>query len=104
MHELVADAAAIGALEDVDHLARRGRFEPQHAIEENRAVEIFGMEAVEIGIELREVRLRIEVQGIEIGGEMTDHTIGAHHVNGAYGILRGSPRIGGGSFSLSRGP
>ena len=49
VHELVADAAAIGALEDVDHLARRGGLQPHHAVDEDGLVHVLGVEAVEAG-------------------------------------------------------
>ena len=40
MHELDAQAAAVGSLQDFDDLADRRMLEPQHVVDENRPVEI----------------------------------------------------------------
>ena len=94
MHEFVADAAAIGALQHIDDLARRGRRKAEHAVHIDRRIHVFRMEAVERRIELRLRRLGIQIQRIEIGGEMADHAIGAHHLHGANGFVRGGMQIG----------
>ena len=79
VHELIADAPAIGALEEIDHLARRGGGKPQHAVDEDGLVEFGIVETVEARIELRHGGLGRQMQRIEIGREMPDHAIGAHH-------------------------
>ena len=104
VHELIADAAAIGALQDLDDPARRRGLQPQHAAQEDRTVEVFGMEAVEIGIELGMRLLGRDLQGIEVGLEMTDDTVGAHDLNGADGILRHLVQVGGAGLAFARRP
>ena len=47
VHELIADAPAIGALQQIDHLARRGGGKAQHAVDEDGLVQFGGVEAVE---------------------------------------------------------
>ena len=51
------------------------------------------MEAVEIGIELRQGGLGRQLQRIEVGCEMADHAIGADQLDGADGFLGGGPQI-----------
>ena len=53
VHELVADAPAIGTLQDIDHAPGRGAFHAHHAVDEDRAVEFGIVETVEGRIELR---------------------------------------------------
>ncbi len=93
MHELIADAPAIGALEDFHHAPRRGGFEAHHTVDEDGLVHVFLVEAIEAGVELGVGFLGRDLERIEIGFEMADHAIGAHHVNGADGFLGGRAKI-----------
>jgi hypothetical protein len=63
MHELVADASAICALENFDHAPRRGALQPQNAANEDRPVQVFRMEAVKRRIELWMRGGEVEVDG-----------------------------------------
>ena len=83
VHELVADRPAIGALEDLHDAPRARGFHAQHAVDVDGLVELGFVEAVEIGIELRQRRLLAELQRIEVGCEMADDAIGAHKLDGA---------------------
>ncbi len=94
VHELVADAAGIGALQDVGHLARRRGLQAHHAVHVDRAVHVLGVEAVERRLQLRMRHLRRDVQRIEIGFEMADDAIGAHELDGADGFLRRLVQVG----------
>ena len=93
MHELVTDAPAIGALQNLPHAPRRGAFHAEYAVDENRTVEVGVVETVETWIELGMGRLGRELERIEIGFEVTDHAIGAHQLDGANGLLRGDPQV-----------
>jgi len=93
VHEFVADAPAIGALQDFDHAARGCAFQTQHAADKHRPVEIFGMKSVKRRFELRVGRLGREMERVEIGFEMADDAIGAYHLNRADGIQRRRTQI-----------
>ena len=87
-----------------DHPARRRALQPEHAVDEDRAVHVLGVETVERRIELRMRRLRRDLQGIEIGFEMADHAVGANKLDGANGFLRCEPEILLAGNRLARGP
>ena len=93
MHELVTDAAAVGALQELHHLPRRRCFESQDAVYVHRPIEIDVVKSVKIRVELRESRSRAEPERIEIGGEMTDDAIGTHELDGSDGFPRGGTGI-----------
>ena len=96
VQELDAERLAIGAAQDVDHLADRAEFEPEHLVEENRAVEIGVGKAIGTRIELFLVVRRFEAERIELGVEMAARAIGADQHQRA-------DRIAGGAFDVGRG-
>jgi hypothetical protein len=51
VHELDADLAAVGLAQDVEHLAHGRGLEAQHAVDEDRTIEVVRAEAVACGIE-----------------------------------------------------
>ena len=89
MHEFIADAAAIGPLEQIHHLARRGGVHAHDAGDIDGLVHLRFMEAIEGRVQLRMRRVRRDPQRIEVGFKMTDDAEGAHQLNGADGIERG---------------
>ena len=86
VHELDADASAIGAAQDFEHLAHGGGFETQHAVDENGPVEIVGAEAVTGRVEFRVTCGRREPEGVEVSLERSAHPIGPDHLDGAHGV------------------
>ncbi len=92
MHEFIADAPAIGALQRIEDLARCGGVRAQHAGDEHRLVQRRALEAVKGGVELGMLDARGDAQGIEVGFEMAHHPPGADHLHGADAFQR----IGGG--------
>src|SRR5664280_676315 len=77
VHELHAQRLAIGAAQDGDDLAHGRKFEPEHLVEENPAVEIGFGETVGARIELFFVLFRLEPERIELGVKMAAHAVGA---------------------------
>ena len=72
-----ADVPAVGAAQDPQDLAHGRRLEAEHAVDEDRPVEVGIREAVGLGLELA-VHLAVgEAERIEIGGEMAHHAVGA---------------------------
>ena len=57
MHELDAEAGAIGSLQDIGDLPDRRVLEAEHVVDEDRPVEIAGAETVGRRVEFR-LRLR----------------------------------------------
>ena len=70
VHELDADVPAVGAAQDLQDLAHGGHLEPQHLVDEDRAVEIGLREAVGLGPQLLVDLALGETQRIEIGGQV----------------------------------
>src|SRR5690242_13921495 len=93
VHELVADAPAIGALQDLRHAPGCGAAKAHHAVDEDGPVHVFGMKTVEGGIQLRQRLFWGELQGIEIRLEMAQDAIGTNELNSANGFLRGKTKI-----------
>ena len=81
VHIFEADVAAVIALEDGDDLAHRRLLEPERAAQPDRPVEVIIAEAVIFGGEVGGDVTRSQPQRVEVGGEVTAHTIGAdqHH-------------------------
>ena len=94
VHELHTDVPAIGAAQDAQDLAHGRRLETEHAVDEDRPVEVGIREAVGLGLELA-VHLAVgEAERIEIGGEMAHDAVGADQHQRADRILRGAQRGG----------
>gem|GEM_PF-5080693 len=92
VHELDAERRAIGALEDVEHLADRGVVaKTQHLVDEDRPVIVGFGKAVIFRRQLVIVfLLGGDAERVEIGVQMAAHAIGADHHDGAHGIARGA--------------
>ena len=88
VHELDAERRAIGALEDVEHLAQRRELEAQHVVDEDLAVPVGLGEAVGRGMQLLVIDLLLEVQGIEVRMQVTAHAVGADHHQRANRVAR----------------
>ena len=89
VHVLDADRAAIGALQDVEHLAHGAEFEPESAAEIDRTVVVGLGEAVGLGLELGMLAAADELERIELGDEMAARAIGADQQAQAERIARG---------------
>ena len=77
-------------LQDGDHLAQRGEFQPQHLVEEDRPVVVGLGEAVGARIEFLLRLFRLKPERIELGVEMAADAIGAdqhQRVDGIAGRL-----------------
>ena len=101
VQELDAERLAIGAAQDGDDLADGAEFEPEHLVEEDRAVEIGVAEAVGARIELLLVLRRLEPERIEIGVEMAARAIGADQHQRADRVAGGALDIGGGKIDAA---
>ncbi len=101
VHELDADRPAIGLAQDLQDLAQRRRFQPEHVVDEDRPVEVILGEAPGLGIELGVVLLALQPQGVEVGDEVAAHAIEPDEHQRADGILR---RPAGVAFGEQRGP
>jgi hypothetical protein len=88
VHEFVADRAAIGAAQDLQHLADRRVVEAEHLVEEDRPVVVALVEAVARGMKLLVILRRGEAERIEIGMQMAAHAIGADHHQRVHRIAR----------------
>ena len=94
VHELHADVPAVGAAQDAQDLAHGRRLEAEHAVDEDRPVEVGVGEAVGLGLQLA-VHLAVgEAERVEVGGEMAHDAIGADQHQRADRILR-RPQRGG---------
>ena len=93
MHVLGADMAGIGALQDVEHLAKRAEFEPERAAEIDRAVVVGLGEAVGLGLELGMLAAGDEFERVELGGEMAAGAVGADQRAGAQRVARRGKRL-----------
>ena len=102
MHELDADVPAVGAAQDLQDLAHGRHLEPQHLVDEDRAVEVGLGEAVGLGAQLL-VHLALgEAERIEVGGQMAHDAVGADQHQRADAVLGGA-QGGGGLSSKPRG-
>ena len=79
VHELDAEAAAIGSLQEIGDLPDSGALEPEHVVDENRPVEVSGSETVGRRVELRLRFGRSQLERIEICRQMPAHAVGADH-------------------------
>ena len=87
VHELIADAAAIGARSLSSIWRGVARLKAQHAVDEDRHVQRRRLRSRRmLGIERRLRRARRDAQRIEIGFQMADHAIGADHLDGVDGM------------------
>ena len=71
VHVLHPHIAAVGAPQDGEDFRQSGGFQPQHIVEEDRALVIVRREAVAGGIELGGVDLGLDAEGIEVGLEVS---------------------------------
>ena len=77
MHELDAERAAVGALQQREDLAYGAGLEAQHAVEEDRPVEVALAEAVEFGGQFRVAGRLLNAQRVEAGLQVTSNAIAA---------------------------
>src|SRR5215472_14428783 len=96
VEEFDAKRLTIGPAQNGDDLAYGAKFEPEHMVEKNRAVEVGLAEAVSARVELLLVLWRFEAERIEIGMEMAARPIGADE-------HQRPDRIAGGALDLGRG-
>ena len=94
VHELHADVPAVGAAHDAQDLPHRRRLEAEHAVDEDRAVEVGVGEAVGLRLQLAMHLAVGEAERVEVGGQMAHDAIGADEHQGADRILR-RPQRGG---------
>jgi hypothetical protein len=97
MHVLDADIAAVGALQNVQHLADGAGLQAQDAVQEDRPIQVGAAEAVEFRRQFRIFDRLFDAQGVQIGLEVAAHAIAADQHQGADGI------VGGGADRLGRG-
>ena len=93
VHEFEADGAAVGAAQNRDHFEDGGVLQAEHAIDEDLAIVICVGKAIGCGIKLAVILALFETQRIEIGVQMTAHTIGADHHQRAHGVTRRASHI-----------
>src|SRR6516225_7650564 len=86
MHELHPQRLAIRALENGQDFAQRAKLQPEHAVEEDFAVEIGVTESVGAGVEILLVLARLEAKRIEVGVEVPASTVRANEHQGVDGI------------------
>ena len=70
VHELDADGVAVGFLQDRDDLAHRGRFEPEHVIDEDLAIHIAFFEPVSLRVQFRVLRRLFESERVQVGEQV----------------------------------
>ena len=83
VHELDADIAAIGRADNINDLAHRRGFQPEHIVDENRAVQIGLGKPIGLGVEFRMGLGLHQTQRVEIRFQMAAHTVGADQHQGA---------------------
>ena len=69
--------AAIGALQDAEHLANGAELEPERAAEIDRAVVVSFGEAVGLRLELGMLATSDELERVELSGEVAAGAVGA---------------------------
>ena len=87
MHEFDAERRAIGALENIDHLAHGRIFETENVIDENLAVVIAFLEAVGLRRKLVVILNGAgDAERVELGVQVAAHAVGADHHDGANAV------------------
>src|SRR3546814_4405808 len=74
---------AVGGAHHLDDLAQGSDLEPQHLVDEDRAVHVRLGKAVALGIELRMRLYGLEAEGVETGFQVSAHAVGADQHEGA---------------------
>ncbi len=93
VHELDAHGRAVGARQDVDHLAHGRELEAEHVVDEDRPVHVGFGEAVGGRRQLL-VGVADEAERVELGVVVAAHPEGADHHDGANRIARGLLDVG----------
>ncbi|MNX78704.1 hypothetical protein D3C86_1103090 [compost metagenome] len=96
VHELHADVAAVGALEQLEHLTDRAGLQAQDAVEEDRAVHVGGGEAVEFGGQLGVFDRLLDTQRVQRRLQVAAHAVAADQHQGADRVMGGGAHVGGG--------
>ena len=86
VHEFDADRSAIGLAQDLHDFAERRRFQPEHIVEEDRAVHVGFGEAIGLGIQLRVVLLPLQPERVEVRHQVTAYAVDADQHQRAHGI------------------
>ncbi len=102
VHELDANLPAVGTAQDFQDIAHGGDLEPQHLVDEDRAVEVGVREAVGLGAQLLVDLALGQAKRVEVGGQMAHHAIGANQHQGADAVLRGAQRRHRGELEADR--
>ena len=92
VRELHADVPAVGATQDLQDLTHGRRFKAEHAVEEDRPVEVGIGEAVGLGLQFLVDLAVVEAEWIEVGNEVAHHAIGADQHQRADAVLRRAHR------------
>ncbi|MNU43136.1 hypothetical protein D3C71_319130 [compost metagenome] len=96
VHVLHADVAAVGALEDLQHLTDRAGLQAQDAVQEDRAVHVGGGEAVEFGGQLGVFDRLLDTQRVQRRLQVAAHAVAADQHQGADRVMGGGAHVGGG--------
>ena len=83
VHVFDADRAAVGRSQDRDDLAQGGALATEQVVDEDLTVEIGLGKTVAVVVELGVGPAFFEAERVEIGFEMTAHSVGADQVQGA---------------------
>ncbi len=102
VHELDADARAVGAAQNAEDFAHRRHLEAQHLVDEDRAVEVGFGEAIRFGAQFLVDLALGESQGVEVGGEMAHGAIGADEHQGTDTVLDRTERGRGRNLEAGR--
>jgi hypothetical protein len=79
VHEFDPDGAAIGLAHNLEDLPQGRSFQAQHVVDEDRPVQILGLEAVGRGIELRMGLDGLEAERVQVGLQVAAHPVGPDH-------------------------
>ena len=91
MHVLQRKGAAVGALHDLDDLPHRGGLQPQHIVDEDRAIHVGIGKAVGCGIQFRVRGLVAHPQRVEVGGQVATRTVGGDQLaDAAFALVAGA--------------
>src|SRR3546814_8928620 len=86
VHDLHSDRPAVCGPHHLDVLTSGGLLQPQHLVDEDRAVHVGFGEAVGLGVELGMRLDRLEAERVEIGFQVAAHAVGPDQHEGADGI------------------